>query len=97
MGIELIKDEIEKILWSNKVFADGGASLFSLGVNEKDYPIVYQIRDLTICVCHIRRNQRVYLSIRDNGNSIGGKWAMFDDIPTKAIRELYKIVKPYKK
>lgn len=84
--------EIEKMMWANNKFADA-PSLYSLGVKYEDCPIVFKCRDLTIVISHIRRNCRVYLSIRKNGNATDGFWAMHDDLPKSALKDLYKIVK----
>lgn len=88
--------EIEKMMWGNNVFANA-PSLYSLGIENKDCPIVFQCRNITIRVTHIRRNCRVYLSIEKNGNSISGDWAMHNDLPPSVIKELYKIVKTINK
>jgi hypothetical protein len=70
----------------------GGVSLYKLGVEERDRPIVSQIGQITIKVCELR-HYRAYLSVYvcDNDKCCGS--ASYSDLPTNVLKELLSILK----
>ena len=67
-------------------------SLYELGVEERNRPIVSQIGQITIKVCELS-HYRAYLSVYVCGNDKCGGSASYSDLPTNVLKELLSILK----
>ena len=81
--------EIETIMG---VSYRGGISLYQLGVEERNRPIVSQIGQITIKVCELT-HYRAYLSVYVCGNDKCVGSASYSDLPTNVLKELLSTLK----
>ena len=70
-------------------------SMYNLGVEWNNHPIVAVYGRIKIVVSTLKSNGNVYLSVWGNrGNrDLGVDWVTYDDIPTQTLKEIYSILK----
>ena len=88
-----ISDKIYNIL-NNSPKYRGYVSMYEIGVKEKDYPLVYECSDIELKVSEVRK-RFVTISVYIKGCNETCCTALHNEIPTKTLREVYKIVKKY--
>lgn len=88
-----LSDKINNIL-SNHPKCNGYASMYDMGVKEEDKPIVWSCSEISVKVSTVRCRW-VYLSVYRKGCNECGCWAKHSEVPSKTLREVYKIVKNY--
>lgn len=91
-----LTDKIIHLMDGNPKYKSGGVSMYTMGVKEEDKPLVWGCSDIKIRVSMVRRYW-VYLSVYRKGCSECGCWAKYSEVPSKTLREVYKIVKNYLK
>lgn len=89
-----LSDKIANLIYQHPKYESGGVSMYTMGVKEGDEPIVWSCSDISV-KASIVRHYFVYLSIYRKGCNEGGCWAKYSEVPTKTLREVYKIVKKY--
>jgi hypothetical protein len=88
-----ISDKINNIL-SNHPKYNGYASMYDMGVKEDERPLVYECSDIQIRIVEVRCRW-VTIAVYNRGSFETCCRASHMEIPTKALREAYKIVKNY--
>lgn len=88
-----ISDKIYNIL-DNSPKYHGYVSMYEMGVKEEDYPLVYECSDIQIRIDEVRCRW-VTIAVYKKGCFETCCSASHTEIPTKTLREVYKIVKKY--
>lgn len=94
MADKELSDKIIDLMYGHPKYESGGVSMHTMGVKEDDMPIVWSCSDIKVRVSMVRHHC-VYLSVyRKYCNECGCR-AKYLEVPTKTLREVYKIVKNY--
>lgn len=91
---EELSDKIADLIYQHPKYESGGVSMYTMGVEEEDEPLVWSCSDIKVRVSIVRRYW-VYLSVYRKGCNECGCWAKCSEVPSKTLREVYKIVKKY--
>ena len=88
-----ISDKIYNIL-DNSPKYHGYVSMYEMGIKEKDYPLVYECSDIELKVSEVRK-RFVTISVYIKGCYEKSCTALHDEIPSKTLREIHRLVKKH--
>ena len=71
-------------------------SMYQMGLNEDEYPILFQCGRIEVKICEINTKQ-AYIAPYVKGRSESGCFVVYEDMPYKALRDLHKVIKKYLK